>query len=227
MGIFANIKAMRDVQKIKHGGTAYFTISAITNLIINLPDAQKTLDRAAFDRVFELYKKFDKCKTKVVLNYDGYLATAVEILREFDKIAPCETYLGMEPFEAMLLMKEIRKTNDEFQNNEKVEHETEIVTVFHVARNQDGTIQPIVTTQICPTNTELIKALLSTDDFGVDEASCNDTDFYYFLYDKKAVRPFPSVMILKFLQHNGEKTYTDVKQEDMKAVTYVIENYLN
>ena len=98
---------------------------------------------------------------------------------------------------------------------------------FHVARNQDGTIQPIVTAQICPTNTELIKALLSADDFGVDEASCNDTDLYYFLYDKKAVRPFPSVMILKFLQHNGEKTYADVKQEDMKAVTYVIENYLN
>lgn len=127
---FSNINAMRNVQKIKHGGTAYFTISAITNLIINLPDAEKTLERAAFDRVFKLYKNFDKCKTKVELNYNGYLATAVEILREFDKIAPCETYLGMEPFEAMLLMKEIRKIHDEFQNNEKVERKDEVVTIF-------------------------------------------------------------------------------------------------
>jgi len=97
------------VQKIKNGGSAYFTISAITNLIINLPDAQKTLDRTVFDKVFELYKKFNKCTTKLELNYEGYLATAVDILREFDKIAPCESYLGMEPFEAILLMKEVRR----------------------------------------------------------------------------------------------------------------------
>ena len=109
MGIFANIKAMTDVQKIKSGGTAFFTISSITNLIINLPDAQKSLDRTTFDCVFELYKQFNKCKTKMKLDYYGYLATAVDILKEFDKIAPCESYLGMEPFEAMMLMQEVRK----------------------------------------------------------------------------------------------------------------------
>ncbi len=112
MGIFANLKAMKNVQKIKNGETAYFTISAITNLIINLPDAQKSLDRTAFGQVFELYKKFDKCKTKMELDFDGYLATAVDILREFDKIAPCESYLGMEPFEAALLMREVRATDN-------------------------------------------------------------------------------------------------------------------
>lgn len=227
MGIFANLKAMKDVQKIKNGGSAYFTVSAITNLIINLPDAQKTLDRTAFDKVFELYKKFNKCTTKLELNYEGYLATAVDILREFDKIAPCESYLGIEPVEAILLMKEVRKVDSEFLNDEKVERKTEIVTIFHVARNQDGTIQPVVAAQICPTNTDLIKSLLCTDDLGVDEVSHKDTDYYYFLYDKKSARPFPSVMILKFLQCNGEKTYVDMKQEDMKAVTYVIDNYLN
>ena len=109
MGIFANIKAMTDVQKIKSGGTAFFTISSITYLIINLPDAQKSLDRTTYDCVFELYKQFNKCKTKMKLDYYGYLATAVDILKEFDKIAPCESYLGMEHFEAMMLMQEVRK----------------------------------------------------------------------------------------------------------------------
>ena len=113
MGILANIKALKNVQKIKNGGTAAFTISAITNLIINLPDDQKTLDSTSFNQVFELYKQLNKCKNKMNLDYDGYLATAVDILKEFDKIAPCESYLGMEPFEAMMLMREVRKTSGE------------------------------------------------------------------------------------------------------------------
>ena len=108
MGIFANIKAIKDVQKIKNGGTAYLTISSITNLIINLPDAKKTLEQPVFEQVYALYKRFNKCNTKMELDFEGYYTTAIAILREFDKIAPCESYLGLEPFEAKLLMSEIR-----------------------------------------------------------------------------------------------------------------------
>lgn len=226
MSILANFKAMKDVQKIKNGGTAYFTISAITNLIINLPDAQKTLDSATFDRVFELYRKLNQCKTKMKLDVEGYLSTAIDILKEFDKIAPCETYLGMESFEAKMAMREVRKTNTESQNHTDEQFGLDTVTIFHVARNADGTIQPVVAAPICPTNTTLIKALLSTDNLGVDEVSHNNTDFYYFLFDKNVPKPLPSVMILKFIQTSGGKVYVDMKQEDMKAVTYAIENYL-
>lgn len=109
MGIFANIKALTNVQKIKDGGTAYFSISTITNLNINLLDAQKALDRATYTEVYEVYKKMNKCTNKFPLDYEGYLATTVKILKEFDKVAPCELYLGMEPFEAMLVMEEVRK----------------------------------------------------------------------------------------------------------------------
>ena len=104
MGIFSNIKAMKNIQKIKNGGSASFTISNITNLIINLPDAEKSLPPSTFNQVYELYKQLNKCKTKMELDFDGYLATVVDILKEFDKIAPCESYLGMEPFEAMMVM---------------------------------------------------------------------------------------------------------------------------
>lgn len=109
MGIFANIKALKDVQRIKGGGTATFTISAITNLIINLSDAEKSLDPSTFKQIYELYKQMNRCKNKMELDFEGYLATAVDILKEFDKVAPCESYLGMEPFEAMMVMDEVRK----------------------------------------------------------------------------------------------------------------------
>lgn len=100
------------------------------------------------------------------------------------------------------------------------------VTIFHVARNPDGSIQPIVAAPICPTDLSLIKALLNTDDLGLDEASRYNRDFYYFLYDKQASKPYPSVMIIKFMQTEDGKMYLDMKQEDMQAVAYVIDNYL-
>lgn len=50
-----------------------------------------------------------KCKTSIDMDINGYYETAINILREFDKIVPCESYLGMEPFEANLLMCEIRQ----------------------------------------------------------------------------------------------------------------------
>lgn len=227
MGIFANLNAMKNVQKIRDGGTAYFTISAITNLIINLPDAQKSLDRATFDQVFDLYRKMNQCKTKIELDFEGYLSTAADILKEFDKIAPCEPYLGMETFEATMLMKQVRETHNKCKNPTEERDTFDTVTIFHVARNVDGTIQPVVAAQICPTDMTLIKALLSTDNLGVHEVSHNNTDFYYFLFDKNASKPFPSVMILKFIQTVDGKEYVDMKPEDMKAVTYAIENYLN
>lgn len=108
MGLIADIKAMSDVQRIKSGGRASLSISSITNMIINLPDASKALSKEEFDEVYSLYKKMRKCTTKLELDIDGYYKIAVDILREFDKVAPCESYLGLEPFEATLLMQEIR-----------------------------------------------------------------------------------------------------------------------
>lgn len=111
MGIFANFRALKSLKKVNSGGIAYFTISSITNLIINLPNAQRTLSPMAFQQVWGLYKKLNQCKTRMKLDRDGYLATAVAILKEFDKIAPCESYLGLEPFEARLVMREVRETD--------------------------------------------------------------------------------------------------------------------
>lgn len=50
----------------------------------------------------------------------GYLAVAADILYEFDQIAPCEYILGVEPFEARMLMNEVRKTQQTISKKEQL-----------------------------------------------------------------------------------------------------------
>ena len=87
MGILADIKATKNLQKIKNGGTASFTVSSIVNHIINLGEAKRTLDYTSASRVFALYGQMRKCNNKMELDYEGFLGVAADILLEFDKIA--------------------------------------------------------------------------------------------------------------------------------------------
>ena len=59
-------------------------------------------------KVYDIYQKMRKSKTPIDMDINGYYETAISILREFDKIVPCESYLGVESFEASLLMRKIR-----------------------------------------------------------------------------------------------------------------------
>lgn len=111
MGLFADLKAMRDVQRIKSGGKASLSVSSISNMIINLTDANRNLPKDDYNKVFDIYLKMRKCTTKIDMDINGYYKVAIDILHEFDKVVPCEPYLGLEPFEASLLMNEIRKSN--------------------------------------------------------------------------------------------------------------------
>lgn len=116
MGLFSDAKAITDVQKIKNGGTAELSISQITNLIINLPDAQRKLTPAEFQAVHGLYKQMRKCKTKLQMDMDGYLDTVVKIIREFDQIAPYEKYSGGNEIESSFMMQDIRKDTENSSN---------------------------------------------------------------------------------------------------------------
>lgn len=113
MGLFADIKAVGAVQKIKNGATALLTISQITGLLINLPDAEKNLSKEEFNRIYALFKEMRKCNTKMQMNIDLYLDTAVKIIKEFDKIAPYEKYSGGNEIEFSFLMADIRGKNYE------------------------------------------------------------------------------------------------------------------
>ena len=110
MGILADMKAMKEVERIKMGGTAQLSIASITNMIINTVDAQRSLSKQQFDQVWRVYSQMRKCTAKMTLDYEGYLRTCVDILKEFDAVAPCEYYLGLQPFEAKMLMNEVRNS---------------------------------------------------------------------------------------------------------------------
>ena len=109
MGLISDVKAMANLQKIKAGGTTMLSISQITNLIINLPDGKRHLLPEQFNDVYNLYKQMRKCKTRIPMDIDGYMDTAVKIIKEFDKIAPYEKYSGGNEIEFSFLMQDIRK----------------------------------------------------------------------------------------------------------------------
>jgi hypothetical protein len=113
MGFISDIKAMKDVARIKSGGTAKLSISQITCLITNMPDAQKSLSGAEFESVYALYKELRKCKTKIEMDKYSYIDTAVKIIKKFDEIAPYEKYSGGNELEFAFMMDDIRGTSNE------------------------------------------------------------------------------------------------------------------
>lgn len=121
MGIFDDIKAIKDVQKLKSGGHANLSISQIVNLIINLPDARKNLSVDQYNEVEKLYKKLRGCKTKLNLDLQGYYATAIDIIVKFDDIAAYEKYSGGNENEFTFLMDEIRSARTRAQESEDQE----------------------------------------------------------------------------------------------------------
>lgn len=64
MGLFSDLKAMNDLQQIKHGGVGKLSLSQITCFIVNMPDAKKNLSAKEYDSIYGLYKKLRKCTTK-------------------------------------------------------------------------------------------------------------------------------------------------------------------
>lgn len=109
MGFIADVKAMKDIARIKSGGTAKLSISQITCLITNIPDAQKNLSRSEFESVYALYKELRKCNTKMEMDKYGYIDTAVTIIKKFDEIAPYVKYSGGNELEFSFMMDDIRK----------------------------------------------------------------------------------------------------------------------
>lgn len=128
MGIISDFKAMKDVSKIKAGGTAKLSISQITGLIVNLPDAQKNLSPREFNEVYNFFRRLRTCKTKIKMDIDGYLKQAIEIVKRFDAIAPYQKYSGGNELEFSFLMNDLRSqestintSNDVCYDDEEVE----------------------------------------------------------------------------------------------------------
>lgn len=131
MGVLDDINAMKEAQKIQSGNKGNLSISQITNLLVNLPDAKKNLSYEIFYEIQLLYFELRSYKEKKEMGMAEYYETSVNIIKEFDKIAPYELYSGGDEREIMLLMQDIRTLEVEEQieslyndNNEISEEKT-------------------------------------------------------------------------------------------------------
>ena len=116
MEFFSNLKAIKEISNLRNGGTATLSISQVTSFIINLSDAKKNLPEAQYSAIYSLYKEMSKCKTKIEMDMNEYLRTAIKIIEKFDAIAPYEKYSGGNETEYSFLMEELRKQRDTRSN---------------------------------------------------------------------------------------------------------------
>lgn len=243
-------KAVLAVQRIKNWGvTEKLSKSQIVCLITNLPDAKKHLNEWQYRFVKSVYDLYRKETTLYSMDMIGYVDACKEIIATYESSVPYFLFDGnfsehlsekdigdiwllydngmrFDEMEDLIFRGSVNKRANELRSINDLKKQPQTVTIFHVARDLDGAIQPVVAASICPTDFSLIKSLLNAEDLGLDEASHYNKDFYYFVYDKQACKPYPSVMIIKYTQTESGKLYLDMQQEDMEAVRYVIDNYL-
>ena len=113
-------RAVFDIQRIKNGGFAELSVAQITFLNTNMSDAYQNLPEDQFYQVYCLFQELLTDKTKVKMDFEGYLDATVKIIKRFDKIAPYEKYCGQDEFEMSLLMEDIRseeRNESESDNN--------------------------------------------------------------------------------------------------------------
>ena len=98
MGIFANLKAVTDVRRIKmSGGTAMLSNAQIVSMVINLEQAKAVLSVKQFWEVQNLYHRFTKDKAKRPMDYQQFRMVAGGILSQFEQLGPDDVTFGMIP----------------------------------------------------------------------------------------------------------------------------------
>ena len=83
--------------------------------------AQKNLNNDEYISVQNLYDEYRECTTKIQMtDIKNYYEVCADIIKKFDKIAPYESYSGLNPIEASFLMKAIRELdNQDTQEDEE------------------------------------------------------------------------------------------------------------
>lgn len=99
-------------------------------------------------------------------------------------------------------------------------------TIFHVATNPDGSLQPIISVPLLWSDQELLLKLMQTDHIGIEKLEITDGRNYMVLFDKNCTRPYPSTIIWRFIWQGEDRLIIDVEKEDMNIVSFVVNNYL-
>lgn len=99
-------------------------------------------------------------------------------------------------------------------------------TIFHIALKPDGSLQDIVCVALQFDNTELLQTLLQTDRLGGQVHDINPNEGYFFMYDNRREKPYPSVMIWKYEFQGAMRYVTDVGKADLSIIPYAVKEYL-
>ncbi len=221
MGIISDFKAMKDVSKIKEGGTAKLSISQITGLIVNLPDAQKKLSPSEFKEVYQLFRKLRTCKTKIQMDIDGYLRQAIEIIKQFDAVAPYQKYSGGNEQEFSLLIDDLRNQEkaldtliDEcFDDGEVEEYAQHLMKESIVAIEYEDAL-------------EFSKLLHRSAFVGRKETLEKLTEFNKRIFEKMGAISYDAIVIVSYLMNvlNVKGIVSDEELENAKKISEIINN---
>lgn len=98
--------------------------------------------------------------------------------------------------------------------------------MFHIALDDNGALQPIINARIPFGNVQLLQVLLHTTRPGASFKEKEDGSGYLFVYDNNLKKPYPSVMIWKYITVNNQRVICDMEREDLSIVSFAVENYL-
>lgn len=99
-------------------------------------------------------------------------------------------------------------------------------TVFHIALDGNGKLQPIICVQLPVGDMALLCGLLNTNRPGASSKENGDGTGYLFFYDNNMKKPYPSVMIWKFRIEGDRRIMCDMEQKDLAVIPYAVETYL-
>ena len=98
-------------------------------------------------------------------------------------------------------------------------------SVFHLACNADGSLQPIINT-VLKFDYDLICLLLHTDNIGCKTVRFEDDALHLLLFDGNKQKPYPSIIVMKYVFTGQDVIYQDVGQSDINYMPRIIEEFL-
>ena len=98
--------------------------------------------------------------------------------------------------------------------------------VFHIGLSLDGSLQPIINAVLPFSNMELMMQLLNTNRPGGAFYDVDENHGYFFMYDNNMKKPYPSVMIWKYIHEGDNRVIADMEKDDLSIIKYAVETYL-
>ena len=113
MGLFSNLSLIKRLQKISLMGEAKVSPAECANAMLNTGDAARNLPPEKAQAIRALFLKYqNEQKKPVLMDFDKFIETTANIYKEFDRIAPLESYVDMNDFKTKMCVAVARGDTD-------------------------------------------------------------------------------------------------------------------